>query len=75
MIAKRKMRRISTWRNSSRKTASSGPKNAPRLSPTPSSPNALPRCSSSAEDAISASRGAERVPGPGNARPTLLANQ
>ena len=48
----------------SSRTASSGPRNAPALSPTPSSPKALPLFASSTEEAMSASRGAERVPAP-----------
>ena|SRR5215216_7126571 len=48
--------------------ASSGPKKAPKLSPMPSNPKALPLFSSDTEDAIRASRGAERMPVPSRSR-------
>ena len=46
------------------KTVISGPIKAPKLSPNPSSPKALPLCCSTTEEATSASLGAERVPAP-----------
>ena len=45
-------------------TVKRGPTNAPRLSPTPSMPNAFPRYSGATDSAINASRGAERLPAP-----------
>ena len=46
----------------------SGPRNAPALSPMPSSPKALPRSFSSTDAAMRASRGAVRVPAPSRSR-------
>ena len=60
----------------SSKTASNGPRNAPALSPTPSSPKALPLFASSTEEAMSAGQSERRCrDGPGIVHPGLSAER
>src|SRR5579863_5143183 len=67
-IATKNIHRILKWKKSTSRTANNGSKQAPRLSPIPSRPKPRPLFSSDTEEAIRASRGAERKPAPKRSR-------